>query len=146
MRKNIKVLERLANLMDEEKIMEKIKAEAEVYAVATTQEEVGLKGARISAFRINPDFAIAVDTTIAGDIPQIKESESSLKLGDGVAITIIEASGRGIIVNEKGLTSLPGVYAGGDIVTGAATVITAMGAGKLAAASIYEHLGNKTPH
>ncbi len=83
------------------KIMEKLKTGAEIYAVATAQEEVGLKGARTSAFKIDPDFAIAVDTTIAGDTPQIAERESSLKLGSGVAITIIEASGRGVIVNEK---------------------------------------------
>lgn len=83
------------------KVMEKLKTNAEVYAVATGQEEVGLKGARTSAFRIDPDFAIVIDTTIAGDTPQITERESSLKLGFGVAITIIEASGRGIIVNEK---------------------------------------------
>lgn len=84
------------------KIMEKIeKVDAEVYAVATAQEEVGLKGARTSAFRINPDFAIAIDTTVAGDTPQVKETESSLRLGQGVAITIIEAAGRGVIVSEK---------------------------------------------
>jgi len=46
----------------------------------------------------------------------------------------------GIIINDKGMTSIPGVYAGGDIVLGAATVISAMGAGKLAAASINEYL------
>ena len=49
----------------------------------------------------------------------------------------------GIIVNEDGLTSRNGVYAGGDAVTGAATVISAMGAGKLAAKSIDEYLSNK---
>ncbi|MFA6129953.1 MAG: M42 family metallopeptidase [Candidatus Omnitrophota bacterium] len=83
------------------KIMEKLKVDAEVYAVATTQEEVGLKGARTSAFKIDPDYALAIDTNVAGDTPQITERESSLKLGQGVAITIIEASGRGLIVNEK---------------------------------------------
>jgi len=83
------------------KIMERLKVDAEVYAVATVQEEVGLKGARTSSFRINPDFAIAIDTTSAGDTPMIKEYESSLKLGEGASITIIEAAGRGIIVNEK---------------------------------------------
>ena len=83
------------------KIMQKIKVNAEVYAVATGQEEVGLKGARTAAFEISPDFAIAIDTTSAGDTPQIKERESTLKLGNGVAITIIEASGRGLIVSEK---------------------------------------------
>lgn len=74
---------------------------AEVYAVATAQEEVGLKGARTSSYNINPDFALAIDTTSAGDTPQIKETESTLKLGAGAAITIIEAAGRGIIVSKK---------------------------------------------
>ena len=46
----------------------------------------------------------------------------------------------GIIVNEEGLTSRQAVYAGGDAVTGAATVILAMGAGKLGAKSIDEYL------
>ena len=46
----------------------------------------------------------------------------------------------GIIVNEAGLTSREGVYAGGDAVTGAATVILAMGAGKTAAKAIDEYL------
>ena len=49
----------------------------------------------------------------------------------------------GIIVNEEGLTSVEGVYAGGDAVTGAATVILAMGAGKTAAAGIDEYIKNK---
>ena len=83
------------------KIMENIKVDAQVYAVATAQEEVGLKGAKTSSFKICPDFAIAIDTTVAGDTPQIRENESSLKLGQGVAITMIEAAGRGLIVNAK---------------------------------------------
>ena len=49
----------------------------------------------------------------------------------------------GIIVNEQGLTSVEGVYAGGDAVTGAATVILAMGAGKTAAAGIDEYIKSK---
>ena len=49
----------------------------------------------------------------------------------------------GIIVNEDGLTSREGVYAGGDAVTGAATVISAMGAGKVAAKAIDEYLSAK---
>jgi tetrahedral aminopeptidase len=83
------------------KIMEKLRVPAEVYAVATVQEEVGLKGARTASFKIDPQFAIAIDTTVAGDTPGIKETESALKLGSGVAITVIEASGRGVIVSEK---------------------------------------------
>ena len=49
----------------------------------------------------------------------------------------------GIIVNEDGLTSREAVYAGGDAVTGAATVILAMGAGKTAAKAIDEYLQKK---
>lgn len=49
-----------------------------------------------------------------------------------------------IVADENTMaTSIPGVYAGGDIVTGAATVILAMGAGKTAAASINEYLKSK---
>jgi glutamate synthase (NADPH/NADH) small chain len=53
----------------------------------------------------------------------------------------LEVNNRGgIIVNEDGLTSRNAVYAGGDAVTGAATVISAMGAGKTAAKAIDEYL------
>ena len=51
----------------------------------------------------------------------------------------------GIIIEEStGATSKEGVYAGGDAVTGAATVILAMGAGKTAAKAIDEYLTKKT--
>ena len=56
----------------------------------------------------------------------------------------IEANRRGcLIVDENMKTTKDGVYAGGDAVTGAATVILAMGARKTAAASIDEYLKNK---
>ena len=56
----------------------------------------------------------------------------------------LEVSKRGcIIADESGKTSKDGVYAGGDAVTGAATVILAMGAGKKAAAAIDEYIKNK---
>lgn len=55
----------------------------------------------------------------------------------------LEVNKRGnIVANEVGATSIPGVFAGGDIVTGAATVISAMGAGKRAAVAIDEYLNN----
>ena len=57
----------------------------------------------------------------------------------------LETTKRGNIVadEETGATSKEGVFAGGDIVTGAATVILAMGAGKKAAKAIDEYLINK---
>ncbi|MBS3765565.1 FAD-dependent oxidoreductase, partial [Candidatus Bipolaricaulota bacterium] len=55
----------------------------------------------------------------------------------------LETGDRGTIrANQSGRTSKKGVWAGGDIVTGAATVIKAMGAGKTAAADIHEWLAN----
>ncbi|MDR1784489.1 MAG: M42 family metallopeptidase [Endomicrobium sp.] len=88
----LKVMEILAKSKD---------LDAEIYACATVQEEVGLKGGKTSSFNVNPDFALVIDTTITGDIPGIEEKVSTIKLGKGVAITIIEASGRGTIVSQK---------------------------------------------
>jgi glutamate synthase (NADPH/NADH) small chain len=50
-----------------------------------------------------------------------------------------------IVTDESGMTSIPGVFAGGDIVRGAATVILAMGDGKRAAAAIHAYLVGGTP-
>jgi putative aminopeptidase FrvX len=61
------------------------------------QEEVGLKGARTSAYGLSPDVAIATDVTIPGDHPGVTKSESAVVLGKGPVITIIDAAGRGVI-------------------------------------------------
>ena len=50
-----------------------------------------------------------------------------------------------IVADENGATSIPGVFAGGDIVRGAATVILAMGDGKRSAISIHSHLSALPP-
>ena len=80
------------------------------------------------------EFTIDVDTVImaigTSPNPLIKNTTNGLEVNNR----------GGIIVNEDGLTSREGIYAGGDAVTGAATVISAMGAGKLAAKSIDEAL------
>ena len=83
------------------------------------------------------EFEIDVDTVIiaigTSPNPLIKNTTEGLE---------VNRRG-GIIINEDGLTTRNAVYAGGDAVTGAATVISAMGAGKLAAKSIDEYLGSK---
>ena len=66
--------------------------EVEIYAVATVQEEVGLRGAQTSAFDINPDIGIALDVTIANDLPGSQEHEHVTKLGEGTAIKIMDSS------------------------------------------------------
>ena len=80
------------------------------------------------------EFELAVDTVImsigTSPNPLIKATTKGLE---------VNRHG-GIIVNEDGLTSRENVYAGGDVVTGAATVISAMGAGKTAARAIDEAL------
>jgi len=64
----------------------------DVYAVFTVQEEVGIRGANASALQIQPDFGFGLDTTIAFDVPGAKAHEMVTKLGDGVAIKIMDAS------------------------------------------------------
>ncbi|MEQ6120155.1 M42 family metallopeptidase [Reichenbachiella sp. MALMAid0571] len=63
----------------------------DLYAVFSTQEEVGLRGASVAAHRIDPDFGIALDTTIAYDLPGAQPHEEITKLGDGTAIKIMDA-------------------------------------------------------
>ena len=64
----------------------------ETYAVATAQEEVGLRGAGTSAYKIAPDVGIALDITIAADIPDVSDHEKVTSLGSGIAIKIFDSS------------------------------------------------------
>ncbi|MFP3945490.1 MAG: M42 family metallopeptidase [Archaeoglobaceae archaeon] len=77
------------------------KTNSTIYAVGTVQEEVGLKGARTSAFAIEPDVAIAIDVCVATDFPGGDTAYMDIKLGEGPAITVADASGRGIITSKK---------------------------------------------
>ena len=70
--------------------------ENDVYAVFTAQEEVGLRGAKTSAFSINPDMAIAIDVSNVGDTPE--SLELNLKLGKGPAVKMKDAS---FIIHES---------------------------------------------
>ena len=56
----------------------------------TVQEEVGTRGAQVSAFAVNPDLAIAVDVTLTGDTPKAHRME--VKLGQGAAIKVYDRS------------------------------------------------------
>ncbi len=96
--------------------------------------EPDAKGRRRPVVIPGSEFEIDVDTVVisigTSPNPLIKSTTEGLE---------VNAHG-GIIVNEDGLSSRNAVYAGGDVVTGAATVISAMGAGKTAAKAIDEYL------
>jgi len=66
--------------------LEKLKHQADVYYVSTVQEEVGLRGATVSAYKVNPDIGIAIDVGF-GSTPELSD-EDSIDLGKGPAITI----------------------------------------------------------
>lgn len=70
----------------------------ETYAVATVQEEVGLRGALTSAYAVNPQVGIALDTTLAVDFPGVPEYQQVTRLGQGAAIKIMDSS---VICNPK---------------------------------------------
>ncbi len=82
------------------KTMQQVKSPHTLYAVFTVQEEVGLKGAKTSAYTINPDCAIATDVTIPGDHPGIDQKDVPVEMGKGPIITIADASGRGLIASR----------------------------------------------
>tara|TARA_B100000508_G_scaffold141096_1_gene146861 strand:+ start:87506 stop:88558 length:1053 start_codon:yes stop_codon:yes gene_type:complete len=64
----------------------------DIYGVFTVQEEVGIRGANVSAMRVNPDFGFGLDTTIAYDLPGAAAHEKVTSLGEGTAIKIMDAS------------------------------------------------------
>ncbi len=64
----------------------------DIYGVFTVQEEVGLRGAISAAHRIDPDFGIGLDTTIAFDIPAAMPHEVITKLGHGTAIKVMDGT------------------------------------------------------
>lgn len=62
---------------------------ASVYAVGTVQEEVGCRGARTSAYAVSPDIGIAIDVTLASDVP---DSKFGVPLASGVTLSVMDGS------------------------------------------------------
>ncbi|TXG78378.1 MAG: M42 family peptidase [Thermomicrobiales bacterium] len=71
---------------------------AEIHAVATAQEEVGLRGARVAGFTSDPDVSTAIDITLALDFPGMKPQEFVTQLGKGAALKYFDSS---VIPNYK---------------------------------------------
>ena len=70
----------------------------DTYFCFTTQEEVGLRGARLAAYRIKPDIALVIEATSCSDVHGCKPHESVTVMGDGAAVTFMD---RGTIVNDE---------------------------------------------
>lgn len=68
------------------------KHSCEVVAVASVQEEVGLRGARVAAARVRPRIALAIDTTLANDTPGAAAHERVSRLGGGAGIKVYDTS------------------------------------------------------
>jgi endoglucanase len=66
--------------------------QAEIVAVATSQEEVGLRGATTASYSVDAQIAVALDITLAQDIPGSADQDQITRLGGGVAIKIMDSS------------------------------------------------------
>lgn len=65
---------------------------AEIVVAFTTQEEVGLRGAKTASFAVKPDFGIGIDVTLACDTPGVPEAESVTTQGKGFALHLKDGS------------------------------------------------------
>ncbi len=65
---------------------------AEVVCVFTVQEEVGLRGAMISGFKVQPDIGIAIDTTLCVDTPGVGPDQRTTEFGGGAGLTVKDSS------------------------------------------------------
>jgi len=79
------------------------KTDCTVYAVGTVQEEVGLRGAATSSFGIDPDVGIALDVTVAGDMPFLREGDAPIRMRKGPSVSIADS---GLITHPKVLRLL----------------------------------------
>lgn len=81
-------------------------SECELWAAATVQEEVGLRGSRVATERIRPEIAIAIDTCPANDGSGGDRSGPGTRLGEGAAIRIMDASAIGAPALVEHLTTI----------------------------------------
>ncbi len=83
-------------------VQRKIRHPNLVVGAATTQEEVGLRGARTTAFVTKPDVCLTLEVDIAGDVPGIEPNEAPCKMGGGPSITTYDSS----MIPNQGLVDL----------------------------------------
>ncbi len=68
------------------------KIDCDLYFVGTTQEEVGLRGAQVAGFAVHPQIGIALDTTLAVEMPGVSPAQQITQLGKGVAIKLADSA------------------------------------------------------
>ncbi len=74
---------------------------AEIHVAFTTQEEVGLRGARTAAYKVRPDIGIGIDTTLACDTPGVPEKDRTTQQGKGFGLHVRDSS----FIADRGLVS-----------------------------------------
>ena len=74
----------------------------DLYGVFTVQEEVGMRGARVAAFAVEPDYAFALESTVCDDSPKKKDISPTTRAGFGPAITVADNS----FIADKRLVNL----------------------------------------
>ena len=87
-------------------VIERLAAEEprnSLLAVFSVQEEVGCRGVVTAAYSLRPDMALALENTIASDIPGVKDTQVVTRLGDGPAVTVADKS---LIVPENVLARI----------------------------------------
>jgi putative aminopeptidase FrvX len=97
---------------------------AEIYAVVSVQEEVGVRGAITSAFGLEPDVGVALDVSIAGDLPGTEGHQRGLIQGDGVAVSVMDSmtiSDSRLVKRFKELADAKGIKYQLDILLGGGT-------------------------
>ena len=79
----------------------KTKPKAEIHEVFTSQEEVGLRGARTASFAIQPDIGLGIDVTLSCDTPGIPEKDATTQQGEGFGLHVRDSS----FIADKALVS-----------------------------------------
>lgn len=96
---------------------------SDLHAVFTVQEEVGIRGARVAAQQIQPKIGIALDTTIANDLPGSGDHEACTRLGSGTGIKVMDKS----VISTPSLVSYLEKLAGSNNISHQREVLTAGG-------------------
>ena len=105
-------------------VLERIQTSAnDLYFVFTSQEEVGLRGAKAAAWAVDPDWAIAVDVTDVDDTPG-SERSGTVQLGQGAAVKVMDSSiicHPEVVAKLEGLAQVQGISVQRDIMRGGGT-------------------------